>query len=150
MEQERKLLGFTEISEELEKAKFHFKESHKHALLGMSSLLKTVSIILEQNLELPGVKAVNTVVLLIKASVDIWAAKVAPESPEILEAKKEAYETILGVLEAERDLIISRGKADEKKEYLNALESVIELIQKERARLEGEEESGGSVEIPIE
>ncbi len=147
---EKKLLGFTEISEEFERLRFHFKESHKHALLGTSSLLKIVSLLLEQNLEMPGARAVNTVVLLIKASVDIWAARVSPESPEINEAKKEAYKTILGVLEAERELIISRGQAEEKKEYLAALESVMELIKKELSRVDGDEESGGVVEIPIE
>ncbi len=148
---EKKLLSLTEVYEEFDRAKFHFKESHRHALQGISSLLKIVSLIVEQNLDLPGAKAVNTVVLLIKASVDLWAARVAPDSePELVKAKMEAYETILGVLEAERKIIIERGKEEEKREYLNAIESVIELIRKEMEKVKGVENPTEMEKIEIE
>ncbi len=106
MDDNKKLLSFTEISEELDRARYHFKESHRHALQGMSSLLKILTIILEQNAEIPGTRAINTIVMLIKASIDIWASKVAPDGePEILTAKLEAYDTILEVLKAEIDIL---------------------------------------------
>ena len=154
MEYEKKVLSLTEVSEEFERAKYHFKESHKHALQGVSSLLRVVSIILEENLEIPGAKAVNTVVLLIKASVDIWAAKVAPDvDEEIIEAKKDAYDTILKVLEAEREIIRKRGEEEERKDYLEAIDSIIGLIKKEMEKIEKEgrkEDIDLPKEIPIE
>ena len=154
MESEKKLLSLTEVSEEFDKAKYHFKESHRHALQGVSSLLKILSIVLEENPEIPGTKAANTVLLLLKASVDIWAAKVAPDvDEEIMEAKKDAYDTILKVLEAEREIIVSRKQQQEKKEYLEAIDSIIELIRKEMEKIDREnrkEDINLPTEIPIE
>ena len=151
MDDNKKLLSFTEISEELDRARYHFKESHRHALQGMSSLLKILTIILEQNAEIPGARAINTVVMLIKASIDIWASKVAPDGePEILTAKLEAYDTILEVLKAEIDILKDRGLIEEKKDYIEALTAVVNYIEKEKQKIGGDEKKTSVVEVPIE
>jgi len=151
MEDKKTIISLTEISEEWENAGYHFQEAFKHSLQGTSSLLKIVTLLLEQNVDVPGSKSVNTVVLLVKAAVDIWSVKVAPENDKtVIEAKKDAYDTISRFLSAEIDMIEQKGDTEDKKEYVEALHSILILLEKEIKSVDRENEPEKTEKIVIE